>query len=145
MEQKSIKHATKADLEAIYPLENELFIDSWGSSQYESHLLAGKPILLLKECGFVIGYLVYTVMCDECEIYKIALNRRFQGQGFAQELLERLIEEVSSDVTMVYLEVRKSNNRAQRFYRKSGFVEIGKRKKYYRNGEDAILMQLLLQ
>jgi ribosomal-protein-alanine N-acetyltransferase len=42
-----------------------------------------------------------------------------------------------------FLEVRESNLPAQEMYRKFGYVEVGRRKRYYRdNNEDAILMNL---
>jgi ribosomal-protein-alanine N-acetyltransferase len=36
--------------------------------------------------------------------------------------------------------VRVSNLAAQRLYLKFGFAEVGRRKRYYRDGEDALLM-----
>ena len=42
---------------------------------------------------------------------------------------------------LVTLEVRRSNSVAQALYRKYRFVEVGMRRRYYRDtGEDAILM-----
>ncbi|MCS6997720.1 MAG: GNAT family N-acetyltransferase, partial [Casimicrobiaceae bacterium] len=38
------------------------------------------------------------------------------------------------------LEVRVNNLAAQSLYRKFGFVEVGRRKRFYRDGEDALLM-----
>lgn len=39
------------------------------------------------------------------------------------------------------LEVRESNNVALSYYEEYGFKTLEKRKKYYRNGEDAIIMR----
>jgi ribosomal-protein-alanine N-acetyltransferase len=47
-------------------------------------------------------------------------------------------------VQTVMLEVRASNHGAQQLYEQLGFEEVGLRRKYYPNGEDAILMDLYL-
>ena len=41
----------------------------------------------------------------------------------------------------ILLEVRKSNLKAQNFYTKHGFKEIFVRPKYYKNGEDALILR----
>ena len=47
------------------------------------------------------------------------------------------------DVVTSFLEVRESNVFARGMYDKFGYVEVGRRKHYYKdNGEDAILMSL---
>lgn len=42
------------------------------------------------------------------------------------------------------LEVRASNHGAQQLYEQLGFARVGLRRRYYSNGEDAILMTLVL-
>jgi len=42
------------------------------------------------------------------------------------------------------LEVRSSNAPAIRFYERFDFIEVGKRKRYYKDGEDARVMMLPL-
>jgi ribosomal-protein-alanine N-acetyltransferase len=48
----------------------------------------------------------------------------------------------------LWLEVRVSNTRALRIYKAQGFVQVGRRAKYYQSGhgqrEDAIVMSLTL-
>ena len=45
----------------------------------------------------------------------------------------------------VLLEVRASNLAAQALYARLGFERVGLRKRYYADGEDAVLMTLLLR
>ena len=40
------------------------------------------------------------------------------------------------------LEVRRSNKVAQNLYHKLGFIDVGYRKRYYENSEDALVMAL---
>ena len=41
------------------------------------------------------------------------------------------------------LEVRESNISAIALYLKMGFTEVGKRKRYYENNEDALMMEYI--
>ena len=59
-----------------------------------------------------------------------------------------LVEHVMAEcrvrgASFVSLEVRVSNAGAIALYAGLGFIETGRRKKYYENGEDAILMEYL--
>jgi ribosomal-protein-alanine N-acetyltransferase len=47
---------------------------------------------------------------------------------------------MSDDYRLAYLEVRESNYAAIKLYKKAGFIDLYKRKKYYRDGENAIVM-----
>lgn len=49
-----------------------------------------------------------------------------------------------SSAEVATLEVRASNEAAQQLYRSMGFETAGVKKQYYKNGEDALVMQLLL-
>ncbi len=75
----------------------------------------------------------------EREILNLATAVSFRQAGIATFLLR---QELQSGA-MYFLEVRESNSPAQALYRKFGFVEISRRKKYYRNPtETAIVMQM---
>ncbi|HEX4659528.1 MAG TPA: GNAT family N-acetyltransferase, partial [Streptosporangiaceae bacterium] len=65
------------------------------------------------------------------------------GRGTGSALLEELLAEAARrGCTEVFLEVRTDNMRAQRLYRRYGFVEIGIRKGYYQpSGADALVMR----
>jgi ribosomal protein S18 acetylase RimI-like enzyme len=55
----------------------------------------------------------------------IDLLPRAQGRGFGRRLMERLLEALAAKGSPgVHLGVASSNTRAQRFYRKVGFVEL---------------------
>jgi ribosomal-protein-alanine N-acetyltransferase len=94
--------------------------------------------------GRVIGYAGAWVVLDECHITNIAVAEAERGKGIGRKLTEALIRYVSNlGAAYATLEVRVSNERAQRLYKSLGFVSVGKRKRYYEdNGEDAFLMVL---
>jgi ribosomal-protein-alanine N-acetyltransferase len=86
------------------------------------------------------------VLLDEGHILNVAVRSDQRGQGLGKLLVERVIAECRErGVAFVSLEVRPSNASAIALYRTIGFVETGKRKNYYENGEDAILMEYIFK
>ena len=90
--------------------------------------------------GFVIGMKA----ADMAEIYSIGVPPEYRRKGYARALLANALEACSSDgAETVYLEVAADNGEAIRLYERSGFRQDGRRKNYYRRGNnriDAIMM-----
>ena len=58
---------------------------------------------------------------------------------------EKAIQEmVFADVDKIHLEVNERSENAMRLYRRYGFREDGRRKHYYSDGGDAVLMTLVI-
>lgn len=92
--------------------------------------------------GYVIGYAGMWLMVDEAHITTIAVREAWRGRGLGELLLASLVE-AAMDVSVdrITLEVRVSNETAQRLYRKYGFRQEGLRRRYYSdNNEDAYIM-----
>lgn len=86
----------------------------------------------------LIGFLATTMIMDEIEITNLAVSQGYQNQGVADLLLKELLRQ---DGTF-FLEVRQSNQKAQKLYIKNGFDSYFVRKNYYQNPtEDALLMK----
>ena len=65
---------------------------------------------------------------------------------YNSRILRLLVEKVVNNCgeeggVVVFLEVRHSNKAAIALYRQLGFIETGRRRNYYEQGEDAILME----
>lgn len=92
----------------------------------------------------IFAYGGYWLMGEEAHIVVLATHPQWRRRGLAEAvLLEMLAQMRSVDVNEVTLEVRSGNVAAQELYRKLGFEEVGRRKRYYRdNGEDALLLTL---
>lgn len=86
----------------------------------------------------LIGYMDYSVYYERAEINYIFVEKKYRNKLVASKLMEYFLKE-NNNLENVTLEVRENNNIAINFYKKYGFVECAKRKKYYGN-EDAILM-----
>ena len=95
----------------------------------------------------VLGYVLYWVVPPEVEIYDIVVHPCFQGIGLGSALLRKVFSlSRTSNVNKIYLEVRRSNIKAIKFYEKHGFKTTWIRKKYYSNNkEDALIMCCFLK
>jgi len=89
-----------------------------------------------------VGYLAAKVVLDELEVLSFAVTPLKRRRGVGQWLLANVLEEWKRrGGTQVFLEVRVSNASARRLYERLGFVETGRRARYYRDGEDAVAMR----
>lgn len=91
----------------------------------------------------VIGFAGFWLVVDEAHINTIAVHPNWRRQGIGERLLTTILERARAiKAVSATLEVRVSNLPAQKMYAKFGFVEVGRRKRYYRDGEDALLMTM---
>jgi ribosomal-protein-alanine N-acetyltransferase len=86
----------------------------------------------------IVGFLAIATVMDEVEVTNIAVSKACQGQGIASLLMQQLVDFDGK----LFLEVRASNQTAQKLYEKFDFEPYYLRKNYYQNPpEDAILMK----
>ena len=91
----------------------------------------------------VVGFGGMTQILDEGHIMKIAVTSNYRGRGIGREILTSLIENgVKNGLKSFTLEVRVSNIIAQRLYESLGFTNVGIRKKFYPDKEDAYIYWL---
>ena len=94
--------------------------------------------VLVYEENFIKGILVYQYIYNRIEIDYIIVDNNYRKLGIATKLL-KFLENTYKNINNITLEVRESNKEAINFYLKNGFVEVTKRKNYYKD-EDGILM-----
>jgi ribosomal-protein-alanine N-acetyltransferase len=94
--------------------------------------------------GQVVGMVVAWMIVDEIHIATIATHNDFRRQGIGEKLLIHTLKSAKEEGALTsFLEVRESNRFALQMYNKFGYVEVGRRRHYYKdNNEDAILMSL---
>lgn len=90
----------------------------------------------------IVGYGGFWLMAGEAHIMTIAVKPEYRGRHVGELLLAAMIDRAYElNATEVTLEVRVSNHVAQALYRKYGFLEAGRRIRYYSdNNEDALIM-----
>ncbi|MBQ7792056.1 MAG: ribosomal protein S18-alanine N-acetyltransferase, partial [Clostridia bacterium] len=97
----------------------------------------------LEEDGKVIGYVGMWNISGEGNINNVAVLPDYRRKGYGRLLLSHLISYAKEhQLLLLTLEVRASNEGAIHLYESCGFEVVGRRKKYYDNCEDAILMTL---
>lgn len=92
----------------------------------------------------ILGFISLKNNIDHWEILQIVIDKKYQRQGLAKKLLQFVMCEAEKNkIKKLQLEVRKSNLPAIALYECCGFKRVGVRKKYYADGEDAVLMNFL--
>ena len=88
-----------------------------------------------------IGFVLARVAADEAEILTLAVvpDARRQGQGGAL-LAEAMAGARLRGARVMFLEVSESNDAARGLYAAAGFTEVGRRRRYYPDGSDALLL-----
>lgn len=132
------------DVDAVLAIERVVFCDPWAKRAFEEEARRRDTMafpMVARRRGTVVGYLIAWFVHDEVHLANIAVRRSEQGRGVGQRLLDRLLAEGETrHSAYVTLEVRWSNERAIRFYRRNGFRDVAMRRGYYRDGEDAVVM-----
>ena len=125
--------------QAIYAVMVDVYpVIPWTLEQIQADLSQDQTWYALAYDGEeVIGFLAVQENLFEAEVLQIAVKGAYQGQGIAPALFATLSAEKE-----IFLEVRKSNQRAQAFYKKEKMAVIAERKVYYHDPvEDAIIMK----
>ncbi len=103
-------------------------------------------ILFYYECEKkLVGFTLLSASSPEAELLFIFVAKSMRKKGFSSILMNHLLMSASDlSIKKIFLEVRSSNMPAISLYRKMGFKDSGVRNKYYADGEDALLMELVL-
>ncbi|SDH22491.1 [SSU ribosomal protein S18P]-alanine acetyltransferase [Aneurinibacillus thermoaerophilus] len=150
MEQEfMIRRMEMKDLDDIEEVEQLSFPTPWSRESFINELKNNvfARYFVIEKDKRVIGYGGMWLVLDEAHITNIAIHPDYRGLRLGERLMRRLMGlAIRSGAASMTLEVRKSNEVAQRLYRKLGFVEEGVRPGYYTdNGEDAIIMWATLK
>jgi len=96
--------------------------------------------------GTVVGYLDARRVADELHVLALAVVAEARRRGVASALLAAAIAQAeATGAAVCHLEVRAGNAAARAFYARHGFAEVGYRRRYYAEGEDAILLTRALR
>lgn len=144
-----------SDLHDLIRIADETNLSPWTAESYLSELANPDAVMIRlasednETIGFIVGRIIQGGHIDvvaEAEIYNIAVVPARHGCGFGQALFDEFLTACSlRDVRRIWLEVRESNDKAQRFYRRNGFEAVQTRKYFYSDPrEHAILMKLEL-
>lgn len=98
-------------------------------------------VLMNDEEGNTVGYCLLWEIFESGQIARIGIDPEYQKKGYGSRLLEFAEEHAKQhECELMSLDVRVSNVPAIRLYEKNGYVEVHRTKKYYPDGEDALMM-----
>ena len=139
-----IRTMSTLDLNNVIAVEKKAYPYPWTLGIFRDCLRVGYNAFVMTVDKNVIGYGIIMLSPGEAHILNLCVDPDYQGKGLGRYLLNHLVKKSNqTDVDMVLLEVRRSNENAQRLYESEGFHELGVRKAYYpaNNGrEDAIIL-----
>ncbi len=137
-----ISQAGPAHAAALALLHHSAFPhDSWNEHSFATLLAQPGVVGWLDEAG---GFLLLRIVQDEAEIITLGVVAR--RQGIASRLLRLgLGHAAGQGVRRIHLEVAERNIAGRGLYQKFGFVENGRRPRYYPDGGDALILSLDLE
>lgn len=140
----TIRPMAEGDVDAVHAIETQVFAMPWSRQSFLQEVTENKAAryLVLVLDGRVLAYGGMWLVIDEAHVTNIAVHPQARGRGYGEAITQALMDMARGyDLTMITLEVRRSNAVAQALYHKVGFLDVGYRKRYYEdNREDALIM-----
>jgi ribosomal-protein-alanine N-acetyltransferase len=146
-----VERARPGDIAAVAEIEQQSFSDPWSERAFRDvldhariYFACARPRDDGKGGGSpVLGYVVAWFASGEGEIANLAVAPAARNRGVGSILLDAALAEARRlGAEQIFLEVRSTNERARRLYDSRGFVEVGRRKNYYRRPiEDAVILR----
>jgi ribosomal-protein-alanine N-acetyltransferase len=133
--------ATAAHAAALAAIHQAAFPpgERWGADAMALQLALPGVLALIDPRG---GMVMARIAADEAEILTLAVHPDARRQGLARALLAEAADIVAAQgATALFLEVALRNTAARALYAASGFAEVGRRRRYYADGDDAMVMR----
>jgi [ribosomal protein S18]-alanine N-acetyltransferase len=140
-----IRPLVEDDLQRVMQIEVTSFSTPWRENTFRALMRRTDTDLFVAEVdGLVVGYAAAWTVLDQSELGNVAVLGDSRGRGLGGALVDAVVERVKErGAHELFLEVRESNQGAQRLYADRGFVVVGRRKRYYSAPvEDALVMRL---
>ena len=148
MHNQVIRPMQVTDLDVVLTNERRSYSHPWSQGIFENCLANDSSCWVLEVQESVIGHGILSVGADEAHLLNVCVLPEYRGKGYGRDLVEYLIAQARKKAaTIMFLEVRASNQTAYLLYEKLGFNEIGLRPDYYpaySGGEDALVLAIEL-
>lgn len=133
---------TKEHIPDILKVEAECFSAPWSQAMFLEEISGKFAHYFVAEIeGEAVAYMGMWSLSGEGHITNVAVAGNHRRKGIAKSLIEHFIDIARKEnLEFMTLEVRASNIAAISLYEYFGFTQVGVRKKYYENTEDALLL-----
>lgn len=139
-----VRDAKEGDLRSIHRIAQNSFRDPY-PLRLLRHIHSTNPegFLTAELKGKVVGYLIGVIRWDNIgHILAIAVDESHRRQGVGSALIINALDRLRErGADKIKLEVRISNESAQKFYREMGFESRRTIPDYYSDGEAALSME----
>ncbi len=136
----AIEEARPEDVAELARIAAEALPGAFSADGFRDELARDDAhVWVVRRSGRVQGYLAARVLDDVVEVLSIAVVPAARRSGVGRALIAHAITAAPAGARLD-LEVRAGDAGAQAFYGALGFVAVGRRPRYYRGGEDAVLM-----
>ena len=140
-----IRYARVNDLGEIYDIEKRIFSNPWSKQSIKNEInrISCSLNFIAEKNDHLIGYCFSHIIDKEVHILNMAIDVPYQHLGNGKEFFSLIIKNYMEHAN-VFLEVSKTNFPAINLYLNFGFKETDIKKKFYSNGDDAILMSRIV-
>lgn len=138
-----VRAARPEDLAAVLAVERASFGPAaWTETMFQAEFeREGGVFLVLERDGAVVGHAVGRLVIDEAEVLELAVHPGLRRLGLGALLLRTLEDALAAaGAATIWLEVRADNAAAKALYTGAGYAKTGLRRRYYPDGQDAVLM-----
>jgi ribosomal-protein-alanine N-acetyltransferase len=142
-----VRPADAADLSAIDGIERRSFQNPWPRAALAEELASPDTLVhsAARRCGPPLGYAILRLGPGEAELLSLAVHPDERRRGLGRALLSAAVEQArQAGAKICHLEVRVTNAAARALYRRQGFRRVGRRRAYYADGTDALLLSRTL-
>ena len=140
-----IRLAQAQDAAELAEISREALVYAWSEQDFlDSFQNPNAKVIICEEERVLLGYAVLYHAADEGEVASVGVRHSVRRRGIGRSLLQALLEQGQEQgVGRFFLEVRESNEPAQKLYETMGFLRVGVRKDFYDHPqEDAFLMMM---
>jgi len=132
---------TLADIPSAYALERETYPEPWSEGIFTDELSRSDRAYIVAELdGGMVGFGGLMFVEEDAHVTTLAVKTDVRRVGLGTRLMLQLIAAgLKRGAQNLTLEVRSSNEDAQRLYNRFGMTAVGVRKHYYRD-DDAVIM-----
>ena len=145
MTEPIIRAIREEDVAQIHEIETLCFAMPWSEESILHDIrenAVARWLVLDDGAGNVLAYAGMWFVLDEAHVCNIAVHPDFRRLGYGKRIVDALCDMAQANsMSLMTLEVRRSNLPAQALYHACGFLDVGYRKRYYEdNKEDALIM-----
>lgn len=136
------------DLDQVMEIECQGHAFPWSRGIFIDCIRIGYTCRIIEAGPDLKAFAIMSLGAGESHLLNLCVRSTSQGEGLGSMLLLHMLTFAASrDASVMFLEVRPSNERAIRLYENNGFRRVGQRRNYYPAAigrEDALVMSRAL-